>query len=1382
LRLVITPRYYSFAFTKYIASFFTCTSKKGGVVWRYLFWRKGIMKTLNQQFEYTTPSTVLRIGLFLAVATLGSSLLGGTQLMAGTMDASQNDGYGVAIAASGSCCPPPSGMVAWWPLDGPGQDPSLTDDIAGVANDGIVNGATYGYGEVGGALCFDGVNDFVEVQSHPEVNFQGDCTNFIPDEFTIAAWVRTDSNTPGVMPILDKRVSPSGFFDSTDIYTYRPVNPSDPIGYHLYLYDGRLGFQMADGGYANYISSPIVADGQWHFIAVTVKRPCPGIGVGYLYVDDNPPCSFIPVPGNISNNAPLLIGKLQPTFGSAFFHGCIDELEIFNRALSEAEINAIYAGDAAKLTPCGPGEQSWIKTSGLDDECLPTPLDPPPTPSPDLLNRFLYPAKGYDDPAINRWFFHTFLGLPSQITQAWLVIGLKPGVSMNATNDTINLCFTADTGTATTGTTEWSAHIGDGQGSPPILNQEWLYTNYPNREIIPLNLHALPGGGDLIPSLNTAGFLDVVVQDDTNIDFVTLRVCHGCVPPPSGIVDWWPFDEPVPFPSFTADIAGFPNGGTVSGAICLLGKVGKALHFGDGDFVNVADHPEVNFLGDCTVDMPDEFTIDAWVKTDSNMPEAGVTPILDKRVNLSTPVGYYLYLDNGFLGFQMTNGLAGPTDYIGGPPIVADGQWHFIAVTVQRLCSKIAPGPIVGYLYVDGVQLVPSFVPKSGSISNNAPLLIGKLQPDFGSSFFHGWIDELEIFKRALSQEEIEAIYDANSAGKCKPDLGDAPDSTNHAGIPMTTYTAPPVTAHFPTVYDPPLVGHGHSPGPIHLQAKGLAWLGKDVSFENDADLLPDQDGVTNIAPPLDEADRDEKDDGIVLPIVIPACAQIAINYIVTTNAPMALAANPMYLNVWFDFNRDGDWDDIHKCAQWWSAIDFVAKEWAVQNVIVTSAGLHTTPLFTARNPDPSQPMWMRVTLSEQPAPPGTSGHDPDGRGPVGGYKYGETEDYLVQSTVVAELSGTKFNDLNGDGVNAGEPGLYDWRIMATGPNGIVTALTDLDGHYSIAVPVGGPYTVAEQQTGWDWTQTAPASGTYTVTVPPSQTGLDFGNKQMDVVVEEGRLVFHTEADLQAALDSLSSMDELQLDAWEEQMNFYSMRRSYKDANQTDELPIADPVVATLLSPQAILQVGENAYKVDKKNESVFVVKDVNSVTLRELEKGENGRGVLRYSTDDDVIPLVEGESGATRCSETSSASRYWSWTCPFTNHQYQSRRLLIEHANNNFGVSFSLEVKCSMQKPPQPGSSKWTSYFCNGYQIRADQIYTHRKPRCKPFESSWETGQYITTSGNTNYFYRKPYYRTRGLYKYYIKSTWSIRYVDPNGNATPWTTSGLCECQWNYP
>lgn len=213
-------------------------------------------------------------------------------------------------------------------------------------------------------------------------------------------------------------------------------------------------------------------------------------------------------------------------------------------------------------------------------------------------------------------------------------------------------------------------------------------------------------------------------------------------------------------------------------------------------------------------------------------------------------------------------------------------------------------------------------------------------------------------------------------------DLGDAPDSTNNLGAAMQAY--PGVAAHFPVVFNDPI------PGPLHLAPLADAWLGANASLENEADLLPDQDGVSNIDPLAGVANQDFFDDGVnVTGLVWPQCSAIKLTYKMKVVGPKV----NRYVNVWLDFNRDGDWNDSYRCLQGTKKV--TVREWAVQNRAVSRGpGVYTlsTPQFAAdAPPSPDRPLWMRITLSDTPAP--TPG---DGRGPAQGYHFGETEDYYL--------------------------------------------------------------------------------------------------------------------------------------------------------------------------------------------------------------------------------------------------------------------------------------------------------------------------------------------------------------------------------------------------
>ncbi len=238
-------------------------------------------------------------------------------------------------------------------------------------------------------------------------------------------------------------------------------------------------------------------------------------------------------------------------------------------------------------------------------------------------------------------------------------------------------------------------------------------------------------------------------------------------------------------------------------------------------------------------------------------------------------------------------------------------------------------------------------------------------------------------------------------------DLGDAPDSSNNFNVGMSAYPSVGmlpvvVPADFPTVYKT-----GSPPwGPIHWHPELVAHLGAKVSQETEADFGYDEDPTNNIIPRIDRANMDKGDDGVRVPLVLPHCRPTKFSYVVSVVHPI----DELYVNVWFDWNRDGDWDDVMRCPLANDVADNdrgLAREWAVRNQVLRDldAGIHriSTPWFVPHHPFITDddvvhvdPIWMRITLSERPWGPvvASAAGGWGGSGPRQGYKIGETEDY----------------------------------------------------------------------------------------------------------------------------------------------------------------------------------------------------------------------------------------------------------------------------------------------------------------------------------------------------------------------------------------------------
>ena len=243
-----------------------------------------------------------------------------------------------------------------------------------------------------------------------------------------------------------------------------------------------------------------------------------------------------------------------------------------------------------------------------------------------------------------------------------------------------------------------------------------------------------------------------------------------------------------------------------------------------------------------------------------------------------------------------------------------------------------------------------------------------------------------------------------------RPDLGDAPDSTNHVGITNTAY--PGVDGRFPTVWaGTPIT---QPAGPRHANLTPEGWLGDWLSREGEADSGPDEDALNNILNGgANNSNNDRGDDGWRnRNATFNNCEQTTLRVRVSKSPTATL--NKLYLNVWFDGSHDGDWNDEAPCLPQGEELRIPSTEWIVQDYIVDMTGiapggfaditLNTeTVLNTSR---PTKPTGC-ASRSAKCAPRRVGGRA-DGRGPnpntaYGSYHFGETEDYWQKPQPVGE-------------------------------------------------------------------------------------------------------------------------------------------------------------------------------------------------------------------------------------------------------------------------------------------------------------------------------------------------------------------------------------------
>jgi len=218
------------------------------------------------------------------------------------------------------CTPPPPGLAGWWR-----GESNANDSIFG--NNGTAINTGFAAGEVGQAFSFDGASGYVSVPDSPLLD--SFATNITIELWMKAGQLTANADWKGLVTKgNDSWRLMATSLDRTVYVAFSGATPSDLAG------------------------TRIVNDGQWHHVAATYDG-----NQMSLYVDGTLDKSQLATGPVFQNSEPLCLGADSKAYVPScacsklgyFFNGWVDEVSLYSRALSAAEIQAIYnAGVSGK--------------------------------------------------------------------------------------------------------------------------------------------------------------------------------------------------------------------------------------------------------------------------------------------------------------------------------------------------------------------------------------------------------------------------------------------------------------------------------------------------------------------------------------------------------------------------------------------------------------------------------------------------------------------------------------------------------------------------------------------------------------------------------------------------------------------------------------------------------------------------------------------------------------------------------------------------------------------------------------------------------------------------------------------------------------------------
>ncbi len=635
------------------------------------------------------------------------------------------------------------GLVGWWKMDGNARDSTVNSNNGTLAGNTALT--TDRKGQSNKAYTFDGTGDYIDLGG-------ADNIDTITGDLTLATWVNITVAQ-----------------DTTVISTHDGKN-DNTRPYDIFIGSGtQPGIRLGNGAaqFAAQSSSGAMSTGAWHHLAGTVS------GTAMTFYLDGVQVGTDTFSGTRQAGSKVLLGN-STTAGSRQLNGLMDDARIYNRALSAAEVLALYQSydPGVVVSDLQKGLVGHWKLNGNARDYTSNANDGTVTGATLTTDRKGQSNKAYtfaggtDKISAGAG---TSLNITSKIT---LALWLKPD-GANSTDSDEGLAGKTLTEYAMTYDDRASPH-GDvnfyinsggqrantGAGGAP--NSVWTHIvgTYDGTTISIYKNGALSDTTLLTASINPAlttafqigksgtsgsflGDIDDVRVYNRVLSTTEITALYESYDPgvvvsdlQKGLVGEWKMDGNA------RDYTPNSNNGTVTGATLTTDRKGqsnRAYNF-DGTTntheISIADSPSLDAAG--------AMTISAWVKITSF-----TNNIECVASRIGGTGGWSLEKNSGTNTLRFYVNIPGDTN---GPQTgtLSTGTWYHIVGTNNGTTSIMYTNGVAGNtLTIAGPGTLTAKTMKIG-MQNNA---------SDASRRFDGVIDDVRLYNRALSAAEVLALY-----------------------------------------------------------------------------------------------------------------------------------------------------------------------------------------------------------------------------------------------------------------------------------------------------------------------------------------------------------------------------------------------------------------------------------------------------------------------------------------------------------------------------------------------------------------------------------------------------------------------------------------------